>query len=125
MWRTKRVDKCCAPVRTSEYARDDVSDVEERSAKKNLFYALVCSFHDDEPHDNRTNGNTDVAAHAEQFETTRNSQELRDDVSEVDDHQRKHHQKRCTDSEFLADQVAQTLTSCGSHAGAHLLNHDQ
>ena len=53
---------------------------------------------------------------AEQLEAARDAGELRDDVAEVRDDERDHHEERQAEAELLADQIAQPLAGHRAHA---------
>ena len=72
-WRTHSIDHRRTPVRMSENASDDVSDIKERGAQEDFLNACVRAFHHDEPHNHGTHGNADVAANAEQLQASRDS----------------------------------------------------
>ena len=54
-----------------------------------------------------------------------NAGKFADDIAEIYDHQRKHHQECWADAELLADQIAQAFTGGRAHSRRHLLDDNQ
>ena len=118
-------DRCVNPRRLRQYSSKNISHIEERRRQENLLYALVLAFDHDQPYDDRTHRHGRISRKPEQLEAGSNPDKLCHHIAEIGDQNPKHHQKRDTQSEFLADQVAQALAGHGPHAGTHLLHHDQ
>ena len=58
-------------------------------------------------------------------EAARDAGKLGDHVAEVGDDKARHEQKGDAEAELFADEIAEPLAGDGTHAGGHLLDHDE
>ena len=83
------------------------------------------TFNNDEPNDDGTNRNRIDSLDPKQFHAARDARELPHHVAEVDEQNPEHHEERDAESEFFANQVAESFAGHCAHARRDFLNYDQ
>ena len=109
-------------------ARNAETTYERRKTRKhqeNPFGDLVSALDHQDPDGDRGQGHGDVLADPEDLHAAGDAGKFRGRVADVGDEQAQEDKKGDLDTEAFADQVGQPLAGDDTHAGIHLLDHQQ
>ena len=123
--RLDAVDRGFLPVRLHQKAGNDVSDIQATSDQKDFLHTAIISLHHQKPDRDGADGHGNVAADVKQLQRTGDARKFGDDVAEIRNHQRDHHEEGGAQAEFFADQIGQAFAGDRAHARAHFLRDDQ
>ena len=93
--------------------------------EEDLLHRLVAALDDDDPDEGRAERDAGPDRDSEEREAARDTGEFGDHIAEVGQNQTDHEEKGDAEAKLFADQIAEALAGDGSHAGSHLLHHDE
>ena len=107
-----------------EEGRYHVGEIKEREDNQYSLYRFVRISNNHDPHQCRAKRHHDVLTHPEETHAGRDAGKLSHDVSKIGHAQHEHGEKCDPKTEFLPNQIGQTLTGNRAHSRRHLLNDD-